>query len=70
MSADSPRALLLAELRETLEEVARLSEMIVVMRASHALDEQKLKELSAEWIAASLRASQLRSEMQSLDEAS
>jgi ABC-type sugar transport system ATPase subunit len=70
MSADSSRSQLLAELRHTLEEVARLSEMIVVMRTSHALDERRLKELSDEWSAASLRASELHSEMQALDETS
>jgi hypothetical protein len=66
MSADDSRVQLSAELQEALNEVAQLSDMILVLRTAHVLDEQKLKQLSNEWIAANLRAAELRKELQAL----
>jgi hypothetical protein len=60
------RSQLADDLKDALLEVARLSEMIAVLRASHShsVDEDKLNTLSAEWTAANARATALRREMQ------
>jgi predicted nucleic acid-binding Zn-ribbon protein len=65
--ANSP-AQVQAELDRCLKEVARLSEMITVLKLSHAIDEQKLAELSAEWITANLRVSELREELKAISD--
>lgn len=68
MSNETLRAQLVSELQLAIEEVARLSEMITVLRATHSANEGKLVELSSEWTTANNRAAALRQEVQSLDD--
>jgi len=67
MSEQDRRPALVQELRDALEEVARLSEMMSVLLATHVLDRDKLRELRIEVDAAKARAAQLRAEIESLD---
>jgi hypothetical protein len=61
------RAALVQELRDALQEVARLSEMMSVLLATHHIDESKAQELRKELATAKLRADQLRQTIETSD---
>lgn len=63
MSGAESRAQLRVELDRATEETIRLSEMISVLRASHAIDDVKLQELAVERGTANLRVLELRDEL-------
>ena len=63
------RAVLVTELSDALGEVARLSEMMTVLAATHVIDYSKVQELHKELRAAKAAAAQLQQALERIDTA-